>query len=384
MGFKLDKFHYPIFPFVPPSKNLIEKSVVSIEDVLSSQNGPKIRGRAFQRISDALLTHEIKDIKIIKNSDIADLVKEELISYALSRMIVACLKNNDIINRMAQFEANRAYFYLNHEDQFEHGSSADQSRIYDDFFSPLCIYIAKEVGINVEGNKVCLDNYVECTAPLHQTRWKLVNRKLQRGFVIIANVDKYDEKDELFELIRQRIRYLQIRDFPRKIPDGYCQLFSDEIERVNQIYQEISSQNYGDIQETAFPPCIQNLIDSLANGKNLSHAGRFALTTFLHNIGMSVNQIAELYARSPDFDASKTMYQVEHITGRGGEGTEYSCPQCSAMRTTATCINPDKICEKVNHPLNYYKKKKWFLSKINEEKEKLKEMANEKTSSPPT
>ena len=72
---------------------------------------------------------------------------------------------------------------------------------------------------------------------------------------------------------------------------------------------------------------------------------------------MDNDRIAELYARSPDFDREKTMYQVGHITGGGG--TEYTAPACAAMRTTGLCIRPDKICETINHPLSYYRKKKW-------------------------
>ena len=52
------------------------------------------------------------------------------------------------------------------------------------------------------------------------------------------------------------------------------------------------------------------------------------------------------------------MYQVEHITGRGGSGTEYTAPACPAMRTTGLCVNRDHLCERVNHPLSYYKVKK--------------------------
>jgi DNA primase large subunit len=73
---------------------------------------------------------------------------------------------------------------------------------------------------------------------------------------------------------------------------------------------------------------------------------------------MDVPAIAQLYARSPDFDMEKTMYQVEHITGRGGSGTEYTTPACAAMRTTGLCVNHDGLCEKINHPLSYYKVKK--------------------------
>jgi DNA primase large subunit len=86
---------------------------------------------------------------------------------------------------------------------------------------------------------------------------------------------------------------------------------------------------------------------------------------------MNTNQIAELYARSPDFDPQKTMYQVEHITGRQGTSTEYNCPACAGMETNSLCINQDKICAFVNHPLTYYKKKKNYLLQ-NESKESQK------------
>ena len=121
-------------------------------------------------------------------------------------------------------------------------------------------------------------------------------------------------------------------------------------------------QQFGSIEESAFPPCMQALITALTAGVNLTHAGRFALTTFVHTVGMDVPAIAQLYARSPDFDPEKTMYQVEHITGRGGSGTEYTTPACAAMRTTGLCVNRDQICERVNHPLSYYKGKKREMS----------------------
>ena len=117
-------------------------------------------------------------------------------------------------------------------------------------------------------------------------------------------------------------------------------------------------RQFGTIEESAFPPCMQALIAALTSGTNLSHAGRFSLTTFLHTIGMNVSGIAQLYARSPDFDPEKTMYQVEHITGRGGSGTEYNAPACAAMRTTGLCVHRDPLCERVAHPLSYYTVKK--------------------------
>jgi DNA primase large subunit len=57
------------------------------------------------------------------------------------------------------------------------------------------------------------------------------------------------------------------------------------------------------------------------------------------------------------------MYQVEHITGRGGSGTEYTAPACAAMRTTGLCVHRDPLCERVSHPLQYYRTKKKEMAK---------------------
>ncbi len=182
---------------------------------------------------------------------------------------------------------------------------------------------------------------------------------MHNGFVEI-------KKEERYELLRERIRVILRRDLPYKIPKSLCEQLSPLSDPIKKEYQEKMLQQFGTIEESAFPPCMQALILALTAGTNLTHAGRFALTTFIHTIGMNVLEIANLYARSPDYDPEKTMYQVEHITGRGGTGTEYTTPACAAMKTTGLCVHKDGVCEKINHPLSYYKIKKKEQSKKNQ------------------
>lgn len=40
---------------------------------------------------------------------------------------------------------------------------------------------------------------------------------------------------------------------------------------------------------------------------NLAHSMRFAMTSFLLNVGMSVDEILNLFNISPDFDAEKKL-----------------------------------------------------------------------------
>jgi DNA primase large subunit len=139
-------------------------------------------------------------------------------------------------------------------------------------------------------------------------------------------------------------------------------------------------RDFGEVEEGAFPPCLQALVRAITAGTNLPHAGRFAIVAFLHNIGMKPVQIMEIFARAPDFDPEKTRYQVEHICGRGG--TEYTAPSCATLRTTGFCVNRDGICERVNHPLSYYRIRKKKEKVREEEKGEKKEKEPVTQSSP--
>jgi len=89
------------------------------------------------------------------------------------------------------------------------------------------------------------------------------------------------------------------------------------------------------------------------------HTGRFAIVSFLHTIGLNADKIMELFSTAPDFDASKSEYQVRHITGEIS-GTEYSPPECSTMKSYGICYNPDRLCQQewMTHPLKYYRSTK--------------------------
>ena len=138
---------------------------------------------------------------------------------------------------------------------------------------------------SITQDRMPLADYVEIVSALHEERFRLVNRRLARGFVEI-------KKDELFELLRERIRLILRRDLPHKVPTSICESWHPYAASIKKVYQEQMLQQFGAIEESAFPPCMQALIPALTAGTNLTHAGRFALTTFLHTVGMDVTGIA--------------------------------------------------------------------------------------------
>ncbi|MFA4876249.1 MAG: DNA primase regulatory subunit PriL [Methanoregula sp.] len=335
------------FPFLKKAQDHIKNRFSSLDAVLKDRHSESLIENAATRIQDAISPKKKGGYEVSGSSE------DEIASYALARVIASCVNDKQLLDRLTRYESERAYFFLVSEEEWNQNyrqGDSDYSRLFE--------LISEELGIRITSDRMPLADYVELVAPLHDDRYHLVNRRLEQGFVRV-------KKEERYELLRERIRVLMRRDLPHKVPASLCEQLAPKAARIKKAYQEQMLQQFGTIEENAFPPCMQALITALTSGTNLTHAGRFALTTFLHTIGMDVAGIAALYGRSPDFDIERTMYQVEHITGRGGSGTEYNTPACAAMRTTGNCVQADKLCERVSHPLSYYKVKKRDLAKSN-------------------
>ena len=340
------------FPFLKKAQDHIKDLFPPLDLLLRQERGKIIMDLALKRINQALSSKRT----FIAHFQQRD--EDEIAGFVLSRIIVSCIQDKQMYERLARYEAERAYYFLVSELGSEDGERGwnENTLLDDEGYSPIAKYLAAEFRINITEAQMPLVDYVEIAAPLHDERFKLVNRRLHHGFVEI-------KKEERYELLRERIRVILRRDLPYKVPKSLCEQLAPLSEPIKKVYQEKMLQQFGTIEESAFPPCMQALILALTAGTNLSHAGRFALTSFIHSIGMDVMGIAQLYARSPDYDPEKTMYKVEHITGRGGAGTEYTAPACAAMKTTGLCVHKDMLCEKIGHPLSYYKLRKKDRSK---------------------
>jgi DNA primase large subunit len=145
-----------------------------------------------------------------------------------------------------------------------------------------------------------------------------------------------------------------VRSIPQNITPIVEQLICFFLEkRGNTKIQELPK----DIVTAAFPPCMKQLYDKAKSGRSISHISRFALTSFLINIGMSVEEVINLFRSSSDFNERLTRYQVEHIAGERGSRTKYLPPKCSVLRTHGVCVNSNETCKKVIHPLSYYRRK---------------------------
>lgn len=320
-----DLTHYP---FLKEAQGVLASRGIKVQGLSNSVLGKKYLDKAAERVVYAI------DGKSEYPEDKDDRVSD-IITYVLARILVSCAKDRRTIERFCKMEGKRVYGYL----------KVEENEVLKD-------KVNDELGISFgSGNSLPVVRYVELSANVRDPKWRLINREVDAGLVKITE----DEKDLL---VGERIRFVLSSSLPMEVPGSIEKEFLPWSDRILAKVQERTLSEFGTIDESAYPPCIQALIAGAAAGVNLTHSGRFSLVAFLHNIGMSSEQIEGIFSRSPDYNQDMTEYQVNHIFTN-----EYTSPSCATMLTHGVCVNKDKLCEKSVHPLNYYRSKKKFLEK---------------------
>jgi len=307
------------YPFLTKAAEYVAGMDSTIDEILVSRGYGMARSRARSRVIQAIKGE-------IENEDMG-LDTPELLSYPIARILVSCIDDAFLVRRYALAEAKFANSRMSKEDD------------------NILTEIGRDFNINAsiidKGFTIHFTDYIRGAAGMRALKWKLVNRRLESGYV---NITREQYARLLQEAIRVRI----------------LKALADDIKEIKtcleEIKKEFDEEGFGEVEPGDFPPCIVHLLSSAQGGVNLAHSARFALTSFLLNIGLSVDQVVQMFNVSPDFNEEMTHYQVDHIAG--STGTSYKPPSCTTMITYGNCYNKDEICRDVGHPLSYYRKKK--------------------------
>jgi DNA primase large subunit len=188
---------------------------------------------------------------------------------------------------------------------------------------------------------------IKYTGRLRGPQWRLVNL-LNRGHVSLA-------KNEMIQVLAEAVRLKVLRGLPLKLSSKMCEELAPYTSPLKKAMSVASLRpaDSGPVILEACPPCMKALLSQVKAGQNLSHPARFALTSFLANIGMKAEEIVHIYQTSPDFDYELTRYQVDHI--KGASGKDYIPPGCSTMETYGNCTETTGLCKRISHPLSYYR-----------------------------
>ncbi len=334
----MDTIAYSKYPFTQEASCYVKDRQYSIEDVIVKAAYDRVRVRAKRRVLDAIKGDAGPGDRL---SD----PEHELLSYPVARIMVASTGDQYLIKRFALWESKHAYSLLLSE------SEAGLMAVGSDF----------GVNARVKDREFVLHftDYLKYAAGLRNIEWKLINRKIVSGMVFVP-------KDVFARLLEEAVREKVQSGLTGKVPDAIVTALEPYMAEIRIALDALKAERNitvdGEVSEDAFPPCMKALLSDLQKGVNLPHTARFALTSFLANIGLDKEQIMELYRMAPDFREDLTRYQVEHITG--GSGTEYTAPSCKTMMTYGNCIGKNPYCEWATHPLSYYRKAMFRRAKL--------------------
>lgn len=336
---------YAYYPFTLRASDYVKCSGRSIESLLDGVFGKAVIARAKERVLQSI-RGEIK--KAFAYEDV--LAEVELFSYPVARIFVSCIGDYYLISRYALAEAKAAHVHMKDE----------EPRFLEELARELTIQCALER----HDFRIHFADYLKFASGMHEPKWKLVNRRLEGGYVLVT-------KDDFTRLLQEAIRDRIQSSLPLDVSPSLKKALSSHIVEISGHFEELKaefrSDDFEEVNSECFPPCIRHMLVLIQAGQNLSHSARFALTSFLANIGMSAEEIIDIYRILPDFDEEKTRYQVKHITG--SSGTVYTAPTCATMATYGNCFGKEQICEWVSHPLNFYRKKLYYSGESAREEE---------------
>lgn len=339
----LTKMDLAKYPFTKEAAQYVRGLRVATEDLGRASLSP-VMDRAESRIEEAITAAKLSTEW--QDDDV------EILSYPAALMLISLAGDERARRRYALAEAKRAYEMLRNESvekllqiavtTFGWNARAENLQIGEGFYE-LAVHFT---------------DYLRNSTRIHEPSWKLTNRNLASGYVYVT-------KAEFARLLKEEIE----RRILEKTSESSLAVPRDLAPRVNRIRTIIISKSQALGMEeipraviaTAMPPCVRNLLASLAEGRHIPHMGRFALTSFLTNVGVTEQEIVKVLQALTDFDERVTRYQVEHIAGKRGARRRYTPPSCKTMQTHGLCINPDDVCATIRHPLSYYRRKMRFL-----------------------
>ncbi len=325
------------YPFLKQASQQIAELDFTVTSLTSEK---PVFDRAKDRVETAIL--EVNTGERLHDK------RAEISSFAAALILVIATKNSWIKKRYALAVAKTAHVQMLKENKAkivaiarDFGWNINEGAPYKDF----------QIGFNF---------FLKNAAHMHGSEWKLVNQIMDKG-VVYLNKDKVVRllQEEVKNRVEKRLDVLELRNLPEEITqiaEALIKLAQDQIGEETEEMPKV-------VVQAAFPPCINALYVDAAQAHHLSHMGRFTLTSFMVNIGMTPEGLNELFKTFSDYNERLTRYQIEHIAGERGSGTKYTCPQCAVLQTHGVCKNRDDLCRRIYHPLAYYKRKQQALNK---------------------
>ena len=363
------------YTFLPQVGDFVRDMEISIS-ALSSRDYDEVVKRAEERVIEAIEKREVSYPILNEHPKSEDEKFKfehrpkiggpqiEMLSFPISLAMVRATKLDHLSDIYALAEAKRAVKLL---------QNAQFSKYADHEVSTLLKIFRNIFGIPVETLKteykddyftIPIPDYIKRAWKFHKSEWKLVNKPVSNGRVVL-------DRQDLVRLVGEEIQAMivqRLKDMPSgtKFPDNLQQ----SVKRILKIAPLPPQSPYTiiSIAPENYPPCVRRALDMLNKGENVPHYGRFLMATYLLSVGKSVDDIVALFPKAPDFKQNVTRYQVEHLAGLKGGRTRYRVPSCKTLQTHQFCFMDPIKCYQISSPLQYPSRRSPELAKASADK----------------
>jgi DNA primase large subunit len=276
----------------------------------------------------------------------------ELLSYPVARVLVSLVDEPPLTDRYARAEAATARQRPRADAETDLRSASEGRLDLADLLAEFDLDAAlqERPGEGTHRYTLGVTAYLRLATGLEGERWRLVNRSLADGRVPVSDGDLFDLLEAAIE---ERVR----TDLPFDVPERVAgELGAERTHVVELLGRWHVTGDIDAVVPDLFPPCMQHLLKRVRDGEQLAPHSRFAITAFLGSIGMSADEIVELYGPDSGIGEVETRYGAEHVRGERGLA-EYPSPSCATMQVYGDCVNMDDLCETISHPLAYYEER---------------------------
>lgn len=328
------------YPFLADAGQYLKDMGYKLEQFGIDPDLKMLVDKAFERIQVAttggIYGSDMVDGKASKDA----ILPREVFSFLLAIVLLKLCGMPTLVRRFALAESRRAERHL----------ERDLSNISDPLKKQFAVRIIKDL-FSVEVRKqddffvMPASDYLRNAVHFHEREWKLVNRRVEDGLVFLS-------PHETVRLIRKELGIfiaskINSAKTPTMIPG-----FEEPVRKLLDISKSFSTYT---VTTGEYPPCIKHAVELLEKGENLPHSGRFLLATFLLAKGQSIEQIVPLFKNAPDYNEKITLYQLNHLSGASGSGTQYNCPSCEKLKTQSLCF-AIPACDNIITPLHFGRK----------------------------
>jgi DNA primase large subunit len=272
---------------------------------------------------------------------------EDLLTFALARVLCLAIGESWLLRRWALAEAARMERFLHVEAEELKAmvlksafnvEAVDDKRLSDEF-----------------SYKIHVAEYLKINRELSAPEWRLVNRMVHRGYVHLTEA-------EVVRLFRQKAyqRLSSAEGAPKvtikQLPPKLQEAAEDVMKELMRLRSAYTYETAATPATEGWPPCMEAIKTRIAEA---SHRELFTIAAFLVNKGYTVEQILSMLAERPDFNEKIARYQVEHIAGLRGSRTKYRPPSCQTMKSLGLCVEDGRLCPKwIRNPLEFRKPEK--------------------------